>query len=93
MLQNRERWIITVELPAGKSGRFMARVLKHLGRVWGVRCRALAVDNEVRRLQTLLEEMAQRLAAQSDLLAQAAQKKEPPCPSPNSSHIPKAHAF
>jgi hypothetical protein len=39
----RERWIFTFELPAGTThgGRFMARLLKHLLRVWGVRATAI----------------------------------------------------
>jgi hypothetical protein len=39
----RERWIFTIELPAGVAnpGRFVARLLKHLLRCWGVRCTAV----------------------------------------------------
>ncbi len=39
----RERWTFTMELPAGvaNGGRFVARVLKHLLRAWGVKCVAL----------------------------------------------------
>jgi hypothetical protein len=43
MTSNRERWVFTVELPAnvGNSCRFVARLLKHLLRVWGVRATAI----------------------------------------------------
>jgi hypothetical protein len=39
----RERWTFTFELPANvtNGGRFVARILKHLLRVWGVKCVAL----------------------------------------------------
>jgi hypothetical protein len=53
----RERWCFTVELPCGlpNPGRFVARSLKHLLRIWNVRCVALDVDSEVRRLQRELD--------------------------------------
>lgn len=40
---SRETWLIRVHLPAGvvNGGRFMARLLKHLLRAWGVKCVAL----------------------------------------------------
>jgi hypothetical protein len=39
----RERWIFTLELPSGidHGGRFVARILKHLLRAWGVRAVAI----------------------------------------------------
>jgi hypothetical protein len=39
----RERWVFRVELPAdvAHGGRFMAKLLKHLLRCWGVRCVAV----------------------------------------------------
>jgi hypothetical protein len=39
----REVWLFRVELPAGilNPGRFVARVLKHLLRAWGIRCTAV----------------------------------------------------
>jgi hypothetical protein len=42
----RERWTFTVELPDGlpHPGRFVARLLKHLLRTWGVQ--VLAVRDE-----------------------------------------------
>jgi hypothetical protein len=46
MSEPRERWTFVFELPpdVGKhSGRFVARLLKHLLRVWRVKCVANAV--------------------------------------------------
>jgi hypothetical protein len=39
----REHWLLRVELPTDvpNPGRFMARVLKHLLRAWGVRATAI----------------------------------------------------
>jgi hypothetical protein len=39
----RETWLLKVQLPANvqNSGRYMARLLKHLLRAWGVKCVAL----------------------------------------------------
>lgn len=39
----RETWTFRVELPAdvANGGRFVARLLKHLLRAWGVRCTAV----------------------------------------------------
>jgi hypothetical protein len=39
----RERWTFTFELPAGieHSGRFVARLIKHLLRAWGVKATAI----------------------------------------------------
>ena len=39
-------WTITVRLPrdVANPGRFVARMLKHLLRVWGVRCVAIRDD-------------------------------------------------
>jgi hypothetical protein len=41
---SRERWTFTVEPPpdvGDRGGRFVARLLKHLLRTWGVRCVAV----------------------------------------------------
>jgi hypothetical protein len=40
---SRESWTFRVEVPADVSnpGRFVARLLKHLKRVWRVKCSAL----------------------------------------------------
>jgi hypothetical protein len=40
---SRETWTFTMQLPAGigHGGRFVARILKHLLRTWGVKCVAV----------------------------------------------------
>ena len=49
----RETWVFRVQLPAGfaNSGRFVARLLKHLLRSWDVKCTAVldAPKDEPRR--------------------------------------------
>ena len=74
----RERWCLTVELPAGiaNGGRFMARLLKRLLRRWGVKCTALQEANEVIRLRQLVDSLAERCARQSELLSRAAERRE-----------------
>jgi hypothetical protein len=71
----RERWILTVDLPAtiSNGGRFVARLLKHLGRVWGVKCVAVDRDTEVRRLQRIIDGLTERVAAQSELRTRQAE--------------------
>ena len=66
-----------MQLPATvvNRGRFMARLLKHLRRTWSVRCVALDVDAEVRRLQRIIDGLAARVAAQSELLSAKADKR------------------
>jgi hypothetical protein len=73
----REVWVFRVELPAGveHGGRFMARLLKHLGRRWGVRCIALAESAELLRLRQIIDGLADRVAAQAELLARRAEKE------------------
>ncbi len=70
-----ERWVLTLELPPGlpNPGRSMARLLKHLRRTWGIRCRAVGESAELRRLQGIIEGMAERIAAQSELLSHRAE--------------------
>ena len=67
MSEPRERWILTVDLPAGiaNPGRFMAMVLKHLLRCWGVRVKAIGVEAEVKRLQGIVASLADRCARQA----------------------------
>lgn len=76
-MPERERWIFTMQLPAGLAnpGRFVARVLKHLLRTWGIRCSALEESAEVRRLRKLVESLAARVAAQSELLTRVTEEK------------------
>jgi hypothetical protein len=73
-----EPWVFTVRLPPDvrNPGRFVAAILKHLLRKWGVRCIAVGRDAELRRLQALVESMAARIAAQSELLGQPAERPE-----------------
>jgi hypothetical protein len=75
MTVNRERWILTIDLPADvvNSGQVMARVLKHLLRTWGVRCTAIQEGEEEKRLQKIIDGMARRIAEQSELLAMRAE--------------------
>jgi hypothetical protein len=71
-----ETWTIRVQLPAGISnpGRYMARVLKHLLRSWRVRCVAVDEPAEVKRLQGIVNGLAARVAAQSELLSRASER-------------------
>jgi hypothetical protein len=73
----RERWTFTVELPAGvrHGGRFVAGLLKHLRRAWGVRCIALDESAELKRLRQMAEGLADRVAAQAELLARRAERE------------------
>lgn len=63
-----------MELPTDvrNTGRFVARLLKHLLRTWGVKCVALEESAEIRQLQKIVESLADRVAAQSELLAKRA---------------------
>jgi hypothetical protein len=72
-----EPWIFTVRLPAGlpNPGRFVAVILKHLLRRWGVRCTAIGRDAEVSRLQGIIEGLTRRVAAQAELLGRRADAK------------------
>jgi hypothetical protein len=72
---DRERWVFTVELAAGirHGGRFVARILKHLLRAWGVRCVALDESTEVKRLRQMVEGLSDRVVAQAELLARRAE--------------------
>jgi hypothetical protein len=73
---SRQRWTFTFELPPDvrHGGRFVARILKHLKRVWGVRCVALDESAEVKRLQGIIDGLADRVAAQAELLARRAER-------------------
>jgi hypothetical protein len=70
-----ERWVFTVQLPAGvpNPGRFVARLLKHLLRTWDVRCLAVGESAELRRLRGIIDGLAERIATQAELLARRAE--------------------
>jgi hypothetical protein len=70
-----ERWVLTLEVPAGtdNAGRFVARLVKHLKRAWGIHCRAVGESAEVRRLQAIISGLTDRVAAQAELLARRAE--------------------
>jgi hypothetical protein len=78
MAAPRERWLLTLELPPGlpNAARFVARVLKHLLRTWGVRCTAAGESAELRRLQGIVAGLADRVAAQAEVLARRAERQK-----------------
>lgn len=59
-----ERWVFTMHLPANlpNVGRFVARLLKHLLRAWGVKCVAVAEPDEVKHLRQLVNSLTDRCA-------------------------------
>ncbi len=65
-MPKRERWLFRVELPPDVThgGRFMARLLKHLLRAWGVKC--VAVLNESAKLATATHQLAQAVTADAE---------------------------
>lgn len=81
-MSEREQWLLTIEPPAGmaNTGRFMARLLKHLRRAWGVRCTALDHGAEVRRLRAIANSLADRCARQAELLARRAERLDKSAP-------------
>jgi hypothetical protein len=72
----RETWVFRIEVSAGVGhpGRFMAALLKHLGRRWRVKCVGYEEAAEVRRLQAIVNELAARCAGQAELLSRRAEK-------------------
>jgi hypothetical protein len=70
-------WVFTFRLPKGIPNypRFVARLLKHLKRVWGVRCVALQESSEMLRLRKIIEDLAERCARQAELLSRRAERK------------------
>lgn len=92
MTDHARTWILTVRLPACvvNPGRYTARILKWLLRVWGVRCTAIDEPAEVRQLRARMEmleaevqdcrriiaSLAERCAGQSELLSQRAERRK-----------------
>lgn len=74
---SRDRWTIVIEpLPCDVPAVNRVRsALKILLRRFGLRCVALQESEEVRRLQGIIDGLAARLAAQSELLARAAERR------------------
>jgi hypothetical protein len=73
----RQRLIFTFVLHAGIAhpGRFVTRIRKHLGRVWGIDCDAIGEPAEVHRLQKIIEGLTDRVAAKSEVLTALAERR------------------
>jgi hypothetical protein len=73
-----ELWCLTFRvLPRHTSGAIrVRRLLKYALRCLGLKCVRLAEPDEMHRLRKIIDGMAARIAAQSELLARAAEKRE-----------------
>jgi len=71
-----ERWLLSLDVRADgdvPATATVRRVLKHLWRAWGLRCRGFSEDAELMRLRAENTELRQRIAQL------AANHMEPPC--------------
>lgn len=78
-----ERWILALDVrdDGAPPAATMKRLLKHIWRRWGIRCRGFSEDQqkfklmkENERLRKIVAGMAERIAQQSELLSRAAEK-------------------
>lgn len=79
-----ERWLVTFDVPYHPAPPQvqMRRLIKHVGRYWGIKCKGFSEDQriyelmcECERLQGIIAGLAERVAAQSELLARAAERR------------------
>jgi hypothetical protein len=79
-----ERWVLVIDVPnaGAPASATMKRLLKHIGRRWGLRCRGFSEDRQkfelimqIERLKKIIDGLAARVAAQSELLARRSEKK------------------
>jgi len=71
-----ERWVLALDVRADgdvPATATVRRVLKHLWRSWGLKCRGFSEDAELMRLRQENTELRQRIAQL------AANHMEPPC--------------
>lgn len=79
-----ERWVVILDVrddgvPPAVT---MKRLLKHIWRAWGIRCRGFSEDRqkfelmeENERLKKIIDGLAARVAGQSELLTHQAEKR------------------
>lgn len=81
-----ERWVLILDVrdEVAPVAVQMRRLIKHIGRRWGIRCRGFSEDKrlfelseENKLLRQMIDGMAERIARQAELLARAAERKEP----------------
>lgn len=63
MAEDRERWHLVLDVPNGvpPASAVMRRLLKYIGRSWGIRCTGYTVDAMVRELEAENARLRERI--------------------------------